>query len=214
MITIKRIVVNLFRVQTYIVYDKNQNCVLIDPGCQTRNEQKDIEHFIEENELKVTSIWQTHLHFDHILSTAYFARLYHVEPVCHHDDLTMLDVNKAMAIQWGIDVNNDDYKYKVFVNDGDILKIGDDEFRVIHVPGHSIGSVAYYSETNKVCFSGDALFRLSIGRTDLPSGNETQLINSIQQKLFTLPDDTYVCAGHGQDTSIGFERANNLYVKI
>ena len=98
------------------------------------------------------------------------------------------------------------------LSENDIIKIGDESLKVIEIPGHSKGHIAFYSEKDGLIFTGDALFQLSIGRTDLPTGNYNQLLTSIDTKLMTLPDETVVYPGHGNKTTIGFEREHNPYI--
>ena len=212
MIKIRKLTVNAFQEHTYVVFDEQNNCAVIDPGCADERERNVVEQYITQNELKPKALWHTHLHFDHVMSTAHFARLYNIPAVCHRDDLPTLQANLLMASQWGFDFAADSSVFSQFVADGDELTLGDDKFVVLHVPGHSPGGVAFYSVQNQVCFCGDSLFRMSIGRTDLPGGDEPTLLDSIRRKLLTLPDDTLLCCGHGDETTVGFERQYNPYV--
>jgi glyoxylase-like metal-dependent hydrolase (beta-lactamase superfamily II) len=100
-----------------------------------------------------------------------------------------------------------------YLTEGDIVKFGNNELEIFHVPGHSPGSLAYYARKERLIFTGDVLFHSSIGRTDLPKGNYEQLVNSINLKLFKLPNETVVFPGHGLSTTIGYEKENNPYLK-
>ena len=211
MIKMRKITVNAFQEHTYLVFDEDNNCVIIDPGCSNEKELSAVEKYISENNLKPQAIWHTHLHFDHTMATAHFARLYNIPAFCHRDDLPTFDANRLMAAKWGFEITADGSVFDHFVTDGDKISIGNDEFTVLHVPGHSPGGVAFYSAENQVCFCGDTLFRMSVGRTDLPGGDENELLNSIKTKLFTLPDDTLLCCGHGDESNVGFERQYNPY---
>jgi glyoxylase-like metal-dependent hydrolase (beta-lactamase superfamily II) len=101
----------------------------------------------------------------------------------------------------------------IFLKEDDIVKLGDDELKVLFTPGHSPGSICFYCEAQKFVIGGDVLFRKSIGRTDLPGGDHDTLLNSIRNKLFVLPDDVIVYSGHGEPTTIGFEKENNPFLK-
>ena len=100
-----------------------------------------------------------------------------------------------------------------FIDQNDVLKIGDKELKVLHIPGHSPGGVVLYCESDKFLITGDVLFYHSIGRTDLYKGDFNALVSSIKAKIFSLPDDTVVYPGHGQTTTIGFEKKNNMFLR-
>ena len=125
----------------------------------------------------------------------------------------MLDLAPASGQLWQLPFDNYDDKL-VYVKEGSVIKIGDDELQIRFTPGNSPGHIIFYSEADGFAISGDVLFNGSIGRTDLPGGDFNTLINSIQTQLFTLPDDTKIYPGHGPMTTIGFEKMNNPFVKV
>jgi len=205
---------SFFGVNTYIVYDpETKECAIIDPGTSAPEEEKVMFGFIEKNSLKVTQIIETHLHIDHVVGLS-AARAKTDAPVAAHKADEFLGSRiSAQATMFGIREKFDDVVIDRELHDGDVIHIGKGELKVLHVPGHSPGSVALYDEKDGFVITGDALFDMSIGRTDLPGGDYLTLVNAINDKLMKLPDSTVVYPGHGPATTIGRERAMNPYIK-
>lgn len=210
---IARFEFSLFGINTYVVYDpKEKKAAIVDPGMINSEEEEALFRFLERNDLTVTHIINTHLHIDHAIGAAYAKMKYKVPVFAHRDDEFLGERLRMQAESFGINEKVKDISIDSYLEDGDVIKIGSGELRVIHVPGHSPGSVALYDPQGGFVISGDALFDGSVGRTDLPGGNGAQLIKSIREKLLSLPDATVVYPGHGPATTIGRERAANPFL--
>ncbi|MDO5570843.1 MAG: MBL fold metallo-hydrolase [Bacteroidales bacterium] len=211
---VKKFQVNPFPVNTYVIYDENsKECAIIDPGCYWDEERKDMEKFIEDNDLKVKHLLHTHLHLDHILSTPYFSKKYNIPFAANKKDEFLLIDGPKQASQWGLKLEFQPIAIEKELNENDIFNIGDSKFIVKEVPGHSPGSVVFYDEKDGIIFTGDVLFNSSIGRTDLKGGNHQDLIDNIRNKILVLPEETVVYSGHGQETTIGYEKKFNPYLR-
>lgn len=204
---------SLFGINTYVVYDPASNCcAIIDPGMLGSQEEKAMTDFICKNNLKVTHVINTHLHLDHAVGNNFLKDSYKVPVLAHKDDEPLGERLQQQAYMFGINEKFNGVEISDYLSDGEIIKIGDGELKVLSVPGHSPGSVALYDKEDGFVIAGDALFKGSIGRTDLPGGSHSQLISSIKDKLLTLPDDTVVYPGHGPATTIGDEKRSNPYL--
>lgn len=218
MISINTLTTNMLHEQTYILSDETNECVIIDPGFYSDKEKNIINEFINKNNLKIKAIWFTHLHLDHMMGAQHILETYSIDgktipTYANFLDLPLLTGNKVMAMQWGIDLPDYDLTISNNVNDGDILSFGNSNIIALHVPGHSPGSIAYYSQEQGFCISGDVLFQCSIGRSDLYGGDGMQLIQSIQQKIMSMPDDTTIFPGHGHATTVDDEKRFNPYLR-
>lgn len=197
----------LLRSNSYVVFDEEtREAVLIDAG----DDAWLILETIHDNRLKLKAVYATHCHFDHVLAVNDLRQVVRVPFYIHRDDLETLMMGREMTRRFlGIDVP-DPPSPDGFVEEGMNIEVGSTSLRVIHTPGHSPGSVCYYGE--KILFSGDTLFKGSVGRTDAPGGSTEQLVKSIVDKIFTLPDDVRVFPGHGPETTIGWEKKHNPFV--
>ncbi|MGU3377510.1 MBL fold metallo-hydrolase [Chryseobacterium sp. M5A1_1a] len=212
MLQIQGFVFNFASENTYIIYNENKNAWLIDPGNMNLQETQAIDSFIKEKELKIQKILLTHAHIDHVLGLQWAFDTFKVPVYMHQEDQEVLDMLQASGIRFGFSV--DPVKVDVeYVKESDELDLDGEKFKIYHVPGHSPGSVVYHNENQKFMISGDVLFEGSIGRTDLYKGNYDQLIDGIKTKLFVLDSDTQVFSGHGNPTSIGFEKQYNPFLK-
>ncbi len=207
---IKKLIFNPFQENTYLIYDDAKECIIIDPGCQNEAEYAKLKKVIDEEELKVVKILNTHLHLDHILGNYFLTKDYDVEIFASPKDNFLLSPEIITQLSFGMklpEIKGADQEIK----DGEIIETGNIKLKAIKTAGHSPGSLSFYEENTKSIFSGDVLFRESIGRTDLPGGDYDQLILSIK-KLFDLPHNVDVYPGHGPVTSIGYERLNNPFL--
>jgi len=154
----------------------------------------------------------THLHFDHLFGVGAVEDRFDVRMEANAgDEYLLCDMPRQLQL-FGFGTNNVvNLSIGKYLKDGDILSFGQQKLKVLEVPGHTPGSIAFYNEEAACVFTGDALFNSSIGRTDLPGGDFDQLIGSIREKLFTLPPETVVYPGHGPSTSIGHERKYNPF---
>lgn len=212
---IKRFTLKLFGINTYIVWDKTtKNCAIIDPGMIDKEECDKIDCFIKNNELIPTHLIYTHTHIDHVSGTRHIIDKYGLRPEGNISDNYLAEDVKKQAKLFGLPTEIfDNFKIECNLVHGNIVKIGNEVLEVIQVPGHSKGSIALYDKECNWVITGDALFEQSIGRTDLPGGDLSQLISSIQTNLLTLPENTIVYPGHGSDTTIGAESKWNPFLK-
>ena len=212
MIHIQKFTFNPFGENTYVVYNDEKQAYIVDPGNIQDFETAEIESFISENELKIESILLTHAHIDHVLGLQWAHDTYKVPVLLHEVEQEILDRNPFTAKQYGFFMKPFDGDKK-YIQEGETLNLGNDEFEILNVPGHSPGHVAFHNKDQKLVLSGDVLFEGSIGRTDLYKGDHGQLLDSIRTKLFALDSETKVYSGHGNPTTIGFEKVHNPFFK-
>lgn len=201
---------NPFQENTYIVSDNNNNCVIIDPGCYTTEEKKELVDFISENQLKPIALLNTHCHIDHVLGNAFVMEKYNIELSIHEGDLVTLNSVPNYAHVYGFEGYIPSPQPTHFLEDNQELSFGDIKFKVIFGPGHAPGHVAFYSAENNFVINGDILFAGSFGRVDLPGGSMEVLKETITKKMFALPEETLVYCGHGPETTIKKEKATNM----
>ncbi len=211
MTKIKIFVFNPFQENTFLLYDETNQCVVIDPGCNNQKESAEVDQFISENNLTLKYIINTHCHIDHIMGNAYLVNKYKVHSIAHKEDMPLLERSNDMALAFGFNVDEPPVPNK-FVEEGEEIKFGNTVLKVIHVPGHSPGSIVLYNKADKFLIVGDVLFSGSIGRTDLPGGDYDTLINGIKQKLLVLDDEVVVYPGHGESTTVMKERTTNPFI--
>ena len=204
---------SLFGINTYLIFDPDtKDCAIVDPGMSNPQEEKAIENFISEKGLRLTQIINTHLHIDHVAGIPFLRKKFGV-PVMAHEGDKMLGLKiKHQAAAFGLDIDIDEIEISDYLKAGDNIKIGNGELKVIAVPGHSKGSIALYDPQGGFIITGDALFKGSVGRTDLPGGDYNELINSIENELLSLPDSTVVLPGHGPASTIGEEKQSNPFL--
>jgi len=212
MTTIKYFTFNTFQENTYIISNQNKECFIIDPGCSNAQENSVLANYISENNLKPNMLLNTHCHIDHIMGNKFVADTYGLKLHAHQQEIPVLERGDDISQMYGVPYITSP-NIDTFLDEKNTLNLGDVIFSIIHAPGHSPGSICFYNEAEKYLIGGDVLFYNSIGRTDLPLGDHTTLINSIKQKLFLLPDDVTVYSGHGQKTNIGFEKKTNPFLQ-
>jgi glyoxylase-like metal-dependent hydrolase (beta-lactamase superfamily II) len=194
---------------TYLLSDaQTRQAVLIDPsfGIQT------VLRYASEQALDIRQIWLTHAHFDHIsgVAEAVSALSPAVTVGLHPTDLPLWNM-KGGAAAFGFSMELD-VQPNLFFTHGQLLDLGAARVQVRHAPGHTPGHVVFYEPGSGVVFCGDVIFQGSIGRTDLPGGSLPTLLDSIQQQILTLPDETRLLSGHGDETTVGEERRNNPFL--
>jgi glyoxylase-like metal-dependent hydrolase (beta-lactamase superfamily II) len=213
MITIEKFVFNPFYENTYVLFDESGECIIIDPGCLDSVEEKELTDFIISKNLKPVRQIFTHCHVDHIFGINFIYRQYNLKPEIHKAAMPFLIRGNEQARVYGFEMQNV-VEPEMFIEEGDKIKFGNSELDVVYTPGHADGSVCFISYLQKFVITGDVLFQGSIGRTDFPTGDFDLLMESIRTKLYVLPDDFTVYAGHGEETTIGFEKANNPFVRF
>lgn len=194
----------------YVIKDKISNqSLIIDPG----EEFEKIEAIVAREHLEPVAILLTHAHFDHIGALDQARDAWRIPVYLHQDEADWLDDPKKNGSSFFSMIQPvRARKAEVLLSGGQQLTIGPFACKVLHTPGHSPGGVSFYFEQLKTVFCGDALFRGSIGRTDQYGGNQEQLLSSIEQQLFTLPEETVACPGHGPSTTIGKEAESNPFL--
>ncbi len=214
MLNIKNFVFNYIQVNTYLIWDDTLHAAIIDAGCMDDSERRQLTEFIDQQKLVPELLLNTHLHFDHCIGNHYLVNRYHLEPMAHQADAFFPLHQREQLENFGYQniITEPSYPVSRFFNDGDILRFGNTTMRVIHTPGHSPGSVCFYIEAEKVLFSGDTLFRMSVGRTDFEQGSLSDLMTSLA-KLTLLPDATKVYPGHGPATVLRTEKYANPYMQ-
>lgn len=211
MITIKTFPFNPFQVNTYVLSDETQEAIVIDPACYTGDEKTAILNYIEENNLKIRHLINTHCHVDHIVGAPFIKENFSVDFKANEADKELLEGAIEHGKIFGFELESVP-DIEVNLDEGDVVEFGKSKLDIFSVPGHSPGSLAFYSKTDGFVIVGDALFLGSIGRTDLPGGDYNQLISSIKVKLLTLPDDTKVFPGHGPSTTVKNEHDTNPFL--
>jgi len=207
---INRLVFSPIDVNTYILADDSDNCAIIDCGCYNISEFEKLVRFIESRKLNPILLLNTHCHLDHIFGNGFMLEKYNLKTLSGRED----EINRIKAVKhaalFGLFMNEPP-EPGGFIADKQVINFGSTELIALNVPGHSPGSIAFYSEKDGCVFTGDALFAGSIGRTDLEGGDYDTLINSIQSRLFVLPPSTVVYPGHGSQTTIEKERMTNPF---
>lgn len=213
MLKIQSFEFNAFGEKTYIVYDTSSlEAAVIDPGMETIGEEEMLDGFIEANSLKVKYLILSHLHIDHVWGVPHIKEKYKVPITAHNDGGYLGAIIDAQAQMFGLRKSPGRITIENTVADDDVLKLGEEELVVIHVPGHSPGGIALYAPKEKFIIVGDIIFNNSIGRTDLPGGSYKQLIEGIKSKILTLPPETVIYPGHGPETTVGREAVSNPYL--
>ncbi len=211
MLTIKQFTFSPVQENTYVIYNDQGWCAIVDPGCYFGNERNDLREFIEQNKLAAKYLLNTHCHLDHVFGNKFVHDTWGLSLHLHALEKPVLDFAPAAGLKWGLPFDN--YSGELlFLEEGDVIQLGADRLEVLFTPGHSPGSISFYCREQGFILSGDVLFRQSIGRTDLPGGDFDTLANSIRRKLFELPDDTVVYSGHGPATTTGYEKAHNPFL--
>ena len=209
MLQIKIIPVTAFAQNCSIVWDSESlEAVLIDAG----GEPEKLQQVVKELGLNVKALWITHGHLDHVGAVGTLARIWNVPVVGPHpDDQFWLDALQDVSARYGFPIP-EKVQVTQWLKGGETLNLGEHQFEVRFAPGHTPGHVMFYNAENQILWTGDVLFKGSIGRTDFPKGNHEQLLASIQRECFSLPDDTQFISGHGPISTIGHEKQFNPFV--
>lgn len=203
---------NFFSMNTYLIWDDTHEAAIIDAGFYSIAEQNEFKRFVNEHELHPTLLLNTHLHLDHVFGNPFMLREYGLSTHAHQADEFLLQGLEQQCRMFGFQPNESPVPIGCYINEGQTFTFGQTTLTTLHIPGHSPGSIVFYNEASNVAFVGDVLFQGSIGRTDLEGGDFNQLINGIQHKLLSLPDETIIYSGHGMPTTIGDEKQSNPYI--
>ncbi len=213
MIQIQKFTFNLFSENTFVLWDdQSKECAIVDPGCSNKSEEKELSDFIDKNNLTVKYLINTHCHIDHILGCEFVKQKF--DPVYYTPelDVPLIENAKMQADMVGIDFSVA-IRPEKYLNEKDELLIGNSKLKFLFTPGHTPGEFCIYIPDIKTCITGDVLFFDSIGRTDLWGGNSDILLKSIHEKLLTLPDETKIFPGHGEQSTIGREKKFNPFLQ-
>lgn len=209
---IKKFTFNPFQENTYVLWDKTKECIIVDPGCYNQNERKELVDFISSNQLIPKKLINTHCHIDHILGNKFISDYFKIDLYAHKNELDILNMSKEIAETYGLIDYQESPKVKFFITEDETISFGKVSLDVLFTPGHSPGHISLLNREEKIIISGDVIFQGSIGRTDLPGGDFNVLIKSIKDKILCLHDETIIYSGHGQNTTIGKEKTSNPFI--
>ena len=211
MLTVKPFTFNPVQENTYVLYNEKGQCCIIDPGCYFPEEKQELKVFVEETGLDPVLLLNTHCHLDHVFGNYFVHEEWGLKLHIHPNEKKVLEYAPVSGEMWQLPFNNYSGEL-VYIKEKSKIKVGEDELEVLFTPGHSPGSVSFYSAKDGFVIGGDVLFNGSIGRTDLPWGDYDTLIESIRRELFVLPDATVVYSGHGPVTTVGQEKKTNAFL--
>jgi hydroxyacylglutathione hydrolase len=206
-----RLVFSPIQVNTYVLADKSKDCAIIDCGCYDRNEFSALVDCIESKRLKPVLLLNTHCHLDHIFGNRFVYNKYRLSPYSNELEESNRKNAANHALLFGLSMDTPP-EPAGFISDQQKIEFGVTTLLALHVPGHTTGSIAFYSKSDGCVFTGDAIFAGSIGRTDLPGGDFKTLLTSIKTQLLPLPGQTVVYSGHGPETTIEREINTNQYL--
>jgi len=211
--TIKTFIFNPFQLNTFVVYDETKSAIIVDAGNYNEAENSQLFDFIAQENLKIEGLYYTHAHVDHIVGNNAIIEKYGIRAFASVDSNMFFENAQEHAKSLGFTISNIT-KPELTINDNDEIKFGNSSLSVISTPGHADGSLCFYSQKDQFIIVGDVLFRDSIGRTDLPTGDFDLLARNIIEKLYVLPSGVKVLPGHGPSTTIGHEKSNNPFVSV
>jgi hydroxyacylglutathione hydrolase len=213
MISIKTFAYNPFQTNTYILSDESGDAIVIDPAFASPIEEGEFDDYLNKNNLKLVGAYNTHLHFDHCFGAGYIKKTYSFGYAAHPDGIQFIKGAAKQASVYGVQIPEIEAP-SIYITEKDTIKFGNSELRILNTPGHADGSLCFVSDSDRFVITGDVLFRESIGRTDLPTGNLDLLLESIHNKLFVLDGNYKVYPGHGPGTTIAEEIAGNPFLKF
>ena len=205
---------NSFQTRCSVVWDNDNFCAFIDPGCLSADEISRLTDFVSSRNLKPVCIMLTHAHFDHIFGVSALSEKYGINVYMHSEEqLTLKETNPLICGRFGLPLPDTSFLERhIPIKEDDIIEVGSLKFKVIETPGHSAGGVCYYEHAHRILFSGDTLFAGAIGRTDHPGGDYDKLMKSILEKVVTLKGVVRVIPGHGPCTDIATEGMTNPFL--
>ena len=214
MITVKTFPFNLLQENTYVVSDETLDCVIIDCGAYYEEERKTITEYITGNRLRPRHLLATHGHWDHNLGNDTIFNTFGLKvEAAAEDEFLITDIPRNFQSIIGAPLRREYPSAERFFDNDEVIRFGTHELQVLKTPGHSPGSVVFYCEQEHIAFTGDTLFKMSVGRTDFEGGSYEALMNSLTNVVAKLPRETVVLPGHGPKTSIGEELLYNPYMQ-
>ena len=214
MLNIKCFTCNMLSENCYVVSDESGDCVIIDCGAFYPEEGQAIVSYIREQKLTPRHLLCTHGHFDHCMGNGYIYKAFDLKPEVHQDDDFLMEKMEQQTSEiLGIKINLDVPPVGRYLTDNDTITFGSHTWQILHTPGHTPGGIVFYDTAEHTAFSGDTLFRMSIGRTDFDRGSFEQMLDSLHKLRRQLPRETTVYPGHGPQTTIADEVQYNPYFK-
>lgn len=213
MLNIKRFVCNMLQENCYVVSDESSEAVIIDCGAYFEDERQAVVGYIRNNGLILTHVLCTHGHFDHCFGNDTLWHEFGLQPEISADDEFLCDIDQQMHSMMGVHYDRESAPVRRFQTTGDAITFGTHSLKILPTPGHTPGGVCFYCAEEHVVFTGDTLFKMSMGRTDFDGGSWPQMLQSLTQTLANLPEQTVVYPGHGPETTIGQELRLNPYMR-
>lgn len=205
---------NPFQENTYVVYETvSKQAIIFDPGCLGAAEEATLFATLKSQDLTPIRLINTHCHLDHVYGNAAVAEKFGLKLGIHPLEVPVLEAVPRINEAYGLPPMTPSPAPGYFINEGEVIELGEARFEVLLTPGHSPGSICFYNRAESYVIAGDVLFHRSIGRSDLPGGDFDTLMGSIHTKLMPLPDETIVYPGHGPSTTIGEERRENPFLR-
>lgn len=203
---------NPFAENTYVVYDETGECAIFDPGCYTARERQTLVSFLSANKLRPVRLINTHCHLDHVFGNRFVHTTWDLGLEIHRGEVPVLERFPITCQMYGIPDAEPSPAPARFIEAGEVVSFGASRLEVLFTPGHSPASLSFYCREAGFVLAGDVLFFEGIGRTDFPGSDHATLLDSIRTQLFTLPDETLVCPGHGPTTTIRHEKEYNPFL--
>ena len=211
---IKRLMCNPLQENCYVVSDDTHECVIIDCGTYYNEEKEALATYISQNGLNPVHLLATHGHLDHNFGNAFVYRQYGLKVEICAEDLQLVEhLSHQASSLFGMDLQEEQPPTGRLLKDGDTIAFGQHTLTVLQTPGHSHGSALFYCEAEQTVFTGDTLFRMSIGRTDFPEGSWAEMQQSLKNVVSQLPQETIVLPGHGPESTMADELRHNLYLR-
>lgn len=212
MIKITSFTFNPFQENTYLLHDETKSAVLIDPGCYNQGEQKELLEFIEDNDLKLDKLLLTHAHIDHVFGNKFIKDQFGLDPLMNEKEVPIYEAAERSAQLYGLAYDGAEVSAAITtLEEGGAVEFGNSSLDILWVPGHAPGHLVFINQKQNFMIGGDVLFKGSIGRTDLPGGDHQSLLKMIREKVFVLDEGMQVYPGHGEPTTVGFEKRNNPF---
>lgn len=214
MLTVKCFTCNMLSENCYVVSDESRDCVIIDCGAYYPEEGQAIVGYIRQQQLTPRHLLCTHGHFDHCMGNGYIFRAFGLKPRAHQDDSFLMEkMEQQTSDILGIPIHLDVPPVGSYLTDSDTITFGSHTWQILHTPGHTPGGIVFYDADEHIAFSGDTLFRMSIGRTDFERGSYADMMTSLHMLATQLPADTKIYAGHGPETTMADEIHYNPYLR-
>ncbi len=203
---------NPIQENTYLIWDDTLECAIVDAGMHDAREEAALDNFIREHGLRPVVAVNTHGHFDHTMGVEHLRRTYGIPFALSAKDLFLLETASVSGSVFGVKIGALPASIDIDLEQTPEIRFGQTALQVIATPGHTPGHVALFEPSTKTLFTGDTLFRESIGRTDLPGGDYSWIMRSILERILPLGDEVIVRPGHGEETTIGHESIYNPFV--